>query len=85
MNKSRQGKHKAGSVRMGVYTSPFRKAVALILARECGMSLTDVIWHGIESLAIGKGIITSNGEVTAEFKEQIEASLEIVKQSEVNG
>ena len=85
MNTTRCGKHKAGNVRIGIYTTPFRKAIALILARECQMTLTDIIWHGIESLAIGKGIINPDGEVADHFKAQVETALEIVRQSEVNG
>ena len=44
---NRNGKHKQGKVRMGIYVDPFRKAVALLTAKECKMTMTDVIWHGI--------------------------------------
>lgn len=83
--KSRSGKHKPGKVRMGIYVEPFRKAVALLVAEECHMTLTDVIWHGIESIAIGHGILGSNGKVTKEFRARLQAATTIVEQSEVNG
>lgn len=82
---TRKGKHKPGNVRIGVYVEPFRKAVAIYLAKRLNMTLTDVLWHGIEALAIGSGIIDKNGEVTKEHKAEIDAVIEIVKQSEVKG
>ena len=50
-----------------------------------GMTLTDVIWRGIETLAIGAGIIDGNGKISPEHKEAVEVVEEIVKKSEVNG
>ncbi len=49
------------------------------------MTLTDVIWHGIETLAMGNGIIDKDGKITETFKAEIDAATEIVKQSEVKG
>lgn len=82
---NRKGKHKSGNVRMGVYVEPFRKAIAVYLARRLGMTLTEVIWRGIENLAIGNGILDSEGRVTPAFRAEIDAATEIVKQSEVKG
>lgn len=82
---TRKGKHKAGNVRMGVYVEPIRKAIAVYLARRLNMTLTDVIWHGIETLAMGNGIIDKDGKITETFKAEIDAATEIVKQSEVKG
>jgi len=83
--KSRQGRHKPGKVRMGVYVEPFRKAVATYMARHLKMTMTDIIWIGIENVAKAHGVLTPNGEVAAEYKNEIEVETEIVKQSEVNG
>jgi len=82
---TRNGKHREGNVRMGIYTTPFRKAIAILCANECNMTLTDLIWHGIESVAIGKGILDSNGKITDQFKARFAAATSIVEQSEVNG
>lgn len=82
---TRQGKHKNGNVRMGIYVEPFRKAIALLAAKECEMTMTDVIWAGIEAIAKGRGILNSAGQVSKKFKAQYDATLAIVKQSEVNG
>lgn len=85
MKDTRSGKHKRGKVRMGIYVEPFRKAVALLVAEECKMTMTDVIWHGIESIAMGHGILNNKGKVTKEFKTRLEVAKAIVEQSEVNG
>lgn len=82
---SRKGKHKSGNVRMGVYVQPIRKAIAVYLAKRLGMTLTDIIWRGIETLAIGNGILDAEGRVTPAFKAEIDVATEIVKQSEVKG
>jgi hypothetical protein len=83
--KTRKGKHKAGNVRMGIYVEPHRKAVALLAAKECDMTMTDVIWAGIESIAKGRGILDGSGKVTKAFVNQYKATLSIVEQAEVNG
>lgn len=83
--KTRKGKHKDGKVRMGVYVEPYRKAVAMLTAKECDMTMTDVIWAGIESVAKGRGILDGDGNVSDKFLTQYKATLAIVEQSEVNG
>ena len=82
---NRKGKHKPGKVRIGVYVDPQKKAIAVYIAEQKNMSLTDVIWRGIESLALGMGVIDENGKVTPEHEEALEVVEEIVKKSEVNG
>lgn len=82
---SRSGKHKKGKVRIGIYVEPFRKAVAVFLAKHFNMSMTDVIWLGIESVAKAHGVLTLDGKPAAKYKELLAAEEEIVKQSEVNG
>ena len=82
---NRKGKHKPGKVRIGIYVEPRKKAIAVYIADRKNMSLTDVIWRGIESLALGMGVIDENGKITPEHKEALEVVEEIVKKSEVNG
>ena len=84
-SETRKGKHKRGKVRMGAYVEPRKKAIAVYVADIMGMTLTDVIWRGIETLAIGAGIIDGNGKISPEHKEAVEVVEEIVKKSEVNG
>ncbi len=82
---TRTGKHRKGNVRMGIYVEPFRKAIAILTAEKLGMTMTDLIWHGIETTARGAGIIGADGKVTKEYATQLKMATEIVKQSEVNG
>lgn len=82
---TRKGKHRSGNVRMGVYVEPIRKAIAVYLASKLDMTMTDVIWLGIENLAKAHGILTIEGKVSAKYKAEIAAAVEIVKQSEVKG
>ena len=82
---NRKGKHKPGKVRIGVYVEPRKKAIAVYIAEQTNMSLTDVIWRGIESLALGMGVIDAKGKIMPEHKEAVEVVEEIVKKSEVNG
>ncbi len=82
---TRAGKHKKGNVRMGIYVEPFRKAIAILTAEKLNMTMTDLIWHGIETTARGAGIIDADGKVTKKYASQLKVTTEIVKQSEVNG
>lgn len=82
---SRIGKHKKGKVRIGIYTDPYQKAVAVMLADLTEMTMTDIVWQGIETLAKAHGIITTDGKIAEKYKNQFEVAMETVKQSEVNG
>lgn len=82
---TRTGKHKAGNVRMGLYVEPFRKAVAVYLADIMNMSMTDIIWNGIQTVAIQKGVLLPNGEVAPDHRANIEVALAVVKTSKVKG
>ena len=82
---SRIGKHKKGNVRMGFYVEPFRKAVAVYMAKKLNMTMTDVVWLGIENLARAHGVLDINGQPSAKYRAELAAATEIVKQSEVSG
>ena len=82
---TRNGKHTPGNVRIGAYVTPRKKAIAVYVADLKNMSLTDVIWHGVESLAIGLGVIDKDGKISPEHKEALAVVEELVKKSEVNG
>lgn len=84
-SESRNGKHAPGNVRIGVYVTPFRKAVAVYLAELSGMSMTDIVWEGIERLAISMGVLLPSGDVAPEHEDALKVSLEVVKASKVKG
>ena len=81
---SRLGKHKKGNVRIGVYVNPFRKAVAVMLAEITDMTMTDIVWQGIETLAKTRGILNADGKISPTYANQFKVALATVKQSEVN-
>ena len=82
---SRLGKHRKGKVRMGIYTEPFNKAVAVLLAEVTDMTMTDIIWQGIETLAKTRGILMQDGKtISPTYRDQFAVALATVKQSEVN-
>ena len=76
---TRNGKHKDGNVRMGVYVPPFRKAVAVYLADITDKTMTDIIWEGIETIAKARGVILQSGEVAPAHKAAIETAIEVIK------
>jgi len=82
---TRKGKHRAGNVRMGVYVEPFRKAVAVYLADIADMTLTDIVWQGIETVAKEKGVLLPDGKVAPKHRANIEVAMSIVKSSKVRG
>lgn len=81
---SRLGKHKKGKVRIGLYTEPYQKAIAVMLAEITGLTMTDIVWQGIETLAKSRGIITEEGKIAHKYHNQFEVVIAMVKQSEVN-
>ena len=82
---SRVGKHKPGNVRIGVYLEPMRKAVAVYLADLADMSMTDIVWKGIETIAIQRGVLDSEGHIVPKHKANIDLALAVVKTSKVKG
>ena len=82
---SRTGKHKQGNVRIGVYVEPLRKAIAVYLADLADMSMTDIVWKGIETIAIQQGVIEPSGKISPKHKANIDLALAVVKTSKVKG
>lgn len=83
---SRDGKHKRGNVRVGFYTKPERKALALTVADVMGIStLTDLYEEGIDRMAKANGVETRDGKISPEFSARFLAHLAIVKTSKVKG
>ena len=70
---------------MGIYVEPFRKAVAVYLADLEDMTLTDIIWEGIETVGKAKGVLLANGEVSPKHKANVDLALAVVKTSKVKG
>ena len=73
---SRHGKHKDGNVLLGAMVEPRKKAIAIVTASVLAgdgkpISQSDIVWRGIENLAIGAGVLDSSGDVTPDFKDAV--------------
>lgn len=79
----RKGKHKRGKVRIHLYVEPKVKAVAVYTAGLRNMSLTDLILDGVRGIAIGAGVMNSDGEICKKHAVQVAAVEKIIKESEV--
>lgn len=55
-----------------------------MLAEITGLTMTDIVWQGIETLAKSRGIITEEGKIAHKYHNQFEVVIAMVKQSEVN-
>lgn len=83
---SRDGKHKRGNVRVGFYTEPERKALALTVAEVMDIStLTDLYEEGIDRMAKAQGVETEDGKISPKFLARFQGHLAIVKTSKVKG
>lgn len=81
--KNRQGAHKEGDVRLGMYCDPFYKAVATLSARiHTSGKLNKLIERAIVSQGISDGILQPGTmKPTEQYREQLEVAIEIIRQS----
>lgn len=73
---TRNGKHKEGNVLLGAFVTPWKKAVTIVTSAVFAdkgerMTQTDIIWKGIENLAIQAGVLTPDGKVSKEFADAV--------------
>jgi hypothetical protein len=73
---TRNGRHKEGNVLMGAVVTPLKKAITIVTSAVFAsngepMTQTDIIWKGIENLAIQAGVLTKDGKVAKEFADAV--------------
>ena len=73
---SRHGKHKDGNVLLGAMVEPRKKAIAIVTASVLAgggkpISQSDIVWRGIENIAIGAGVLNTSGDVTPDFVDAV--------------
>ena len=49
------------------------------------MSMTDIVWKGIETIAMQQGVLEANGKISRKHKANIDLALAVVKTSKVKG
>lgn len=80
---TRHGKHKDGNVLLGAMVEPRKKAIAILTAAAVAangspISQSDLIWKGIENLAMAYGVLDKNGDVTPEYSDAFLLTLSTV-------
>ena len=55
-----------------------------ILAAVSDVSMTDLIWSGVETIAKSKGVLDKNGNVTKEFENRVAVAEAMIEQTGVD-
>lgn len=86
--KNRHGVHRDELVLLGRMVEPEKKAIAIVTAAAVAqhgekMTVSDLLWKGIETFAFAHGVIDADGNVTPKFKDwvTIETASVISKQA----
>jgi len=72
---SRAGKHRPENVLMGSFVTPRKKAITMVtcavVANGGEMSISDLLWRGVENIARMVGVIDKNGEVAEKYRDAV--------------
>ena len=72
---SRAGKHRPENVLMGAFVTPRKKAITMItcavVAGDGKMSISDLMWRGVENIARTVGVLDANGEVAEKYRDVV--------------
>lgn len=72
---SRMGKHRPENVLMGSFVTPRKKAIAMItcavVAGDGKMTISDLLWRGVENIARTVGVLDANGEVAPKYRDAV--------------
>ena len=72
---SRAGKHRPENVLMGAFVTPRKKAITMItcavVAGDGKVSISDLMWRGVENIARAVGVLDANGEVAEKYRDQV--------------
>lgn len=81
--KTRQGSHKEGDVRFGMYCDPFIKAVATLSAKiHTNCKLNKLVERTIINQGIADGILEPDThKPTEQYREQLAMAIEVIRQS----
>ncbi len=82
--KSRNGKHAPNKAAIKVYMTKRRKAIIAVTAAVSDMTMTDLLWCGVEAIAKAKGIIGRNGEVTEQYENRVAVAEAMIEQTGVD-
>ena len=73
---SRAGKHRPENVLMGAFVTPRKKAITMItcavVAGDGKMTISDLMWRGVENIARMVGVLDANGEVAEKYRDAVQ-------------
>lgn len=73
--KSRQGRHPDHYVMLGGLVPPEKKAIAMITAAVVAghrkLTVLDLLWQGVESIARTVGVLDNEGRVTEKYRDAV--------------
>ena len=82
--KSRNGKHAPNKTALKAYVTKRRKAIIAVTAAVSKMSMTDLIWSGVETIAKMKGVLDKDGKVTKAFENRVAVAEAMIEQTGVD-
>ena len=82
--KTRNGKHAPNKTAIKAYFTKWRKAVINVTAAISDMSMTDLLWNGVETVAKMKGVLDENGKVTKKFENRVAVAEAMIEQTGVD-
>ena len=72
---SRAGKHRPETVLMGAFVTPRTKAITMVpcavVAGDGKMTISDLMWRGVENIARTVGVLDANGEVAEKYRDTV--------------
>jgi len=81
---TRNGKHAPGKVALKAYVTKWRKAVITVTASVADLTMTDILWSGVETIAKTRGILDADGNVTKEYAARVAIAEALIDQTGVD-
>lgn len=81
---SRSGKHRPENVLMGAFVTPRKKAITMVtcavVAGDGRMTISDLMWRGVENIARTVGVLNANGEVAEKYRDTVQLAELTIKE-----
>jgi len=87
-SKSRQGKHPDHYVMLGGMVPPKKKAIAMVtaavVAGQGKLNVLDLLWRGVENIARTVGVLDTNGDVSAQYRDAVNLAEYTISENQRN-
>ena len=87
-SKSRQGKHPDHYVMLGGMVPPKKKAIAMVtaavVAGQGKLTVLDLLWRGVENIARTVGVLDTNGDVSAQYRDAVNLAEYTISENQRN-